>query len=267
MCNPWAQIIARLRRQLKEEQQAHGAARAAFVAEVVARDALQQLLRSCEACLLRRLAAAGGCTGPGQPAAEPSAAGSCWRQDAHSATGATGSTATHGQCMCSGGGVAHLQPGRSPPTATGEALTLHCMPTKSMNPRSTDLWVGTPRRHRVPLRQSRSAHDILQLSPLLPPPPCETCSSQHPLSWPPTEAVDAAAALAAMCGVNHHAQDQDAADGCVTAACAARLDVVRWLAEHAFGAGRVTALHACRQAVVDELADSSHPCSPSQDIE
>lgn len=44
-----AQVVARLRRQLAQEQAAHREASAAFVAEVSARDALQHLLAACAA--------------------------------------------------------------------------------------------------------------------------------------------------------------------------------------------------------------------------
>ena len=239
----------------------HGAARAAFVAEVIARDALLQLLRSCEACLQRRLAATGGCLVPRQPAAEGSTAGSRWQQRTPDASGAAGSCAVPAQCTCSNAAV-RLQPRSSPPTAAAEKLTLQRMADGSVTPRIMGSRVSTPRRHHVPPRQSRSAHDILQLSSRQ----YDPCSSHHRVGCSPTEAADAAAALAAMCGTKFGAEDGQAPNACSTAACAARLLVVQWLAEHAFGAGRMMALQACRQAA-DELLGSDFLCSISGDMQ
>lgn len=244
----------RLRRQLKEEKQVHNEVQAAFVAEAAARDALSRLLHTCAACLRRRLAAMNGCSGAAQPAADASLADGVAGVGAFEPTASSAEAAAPALSNSSretGASTARVQPGSRPPAAAllqggnaarGTATPRSGTAAAAATPRSGNWRLATPRRHPPPMRQSRSAQDLRRLTQREQNTPADALSSA-------VIGAEAAAALAATCGVWNGAQQLDAGNGITAASCAARLHVVQWLAEHAFGAERMTAMQTCQSAL------------------
>jgi hypothetical protein len=256
------QAAAGIRGQLKAEQQTHAETKAAFVAEVAARTALLQLLHSVAACLQRRLETSSGCSAPLQPATDISTSSST-AQRLLDAPGAATLPAAPQRCECSIP-AARLRPRSSRAAAEPDHSRITAMANRqtlapwgvpggfrASTPGIMNTRISTPRRHGLPACVSRSAHELGNLvNPGgLTRQAQQMCREHRPTGCSSADAAGVQAAVVALCGSPHGAQQQGAVGCSAAAACAARLQVVQWLAEHAFGAERMTALHACQQAV------------------
>lgn len=244
-----AQVIARLRRQLKEEQRAHHEARSAFVAEATAREALSRLLHTCAACLQPRLATLG-----------------------------TASEAQPANTQHTGGGLAHAGPegvsvaaaavadpaGATPRSCRSNVAVTFGRAQLNSTPHGTPVRGGlaamqrrpgsaTSRLNALPPRRPPSAQHSHSASDLM-----QNIRSPHRLEGDTGVDVEvaAAAAVAALCGraVGSKKPSSDAGDGSATTAWTAKLVVIQWLSQNVFGAERMAVMHNC-QRCLDSLCE------------